>query len=102
MRTETCPLDDISRGQSVISGRAGSVEGKREGCLQLVEGQVGGEEMERTSAGNSVMKLGYERQEGVESAVARGYLASCGGGGACVWVCVCVFQMEASLFRCQL
>ena len=33
IRTEMCPLDDISRKQSVISGRAGSVEGKLEGCV---------------------------------------------------------------------
>lgn len=72
------------------------MEGKREGCLQLVEGQVGGEEMERTSADNSVVKLGYERQEGVESTVAGGYLASWGGRG-CGCACVCFKWKQACL-----
>lgn len=73
----------------MLSGRAGLVEGKLEGYLQLAEGRVGEEEMERTSVGNSVLKFGYERQEGAERAVAGGYLAYwevC----MCTLVCVCV------------
>lgn len=35
MRTEICPLDDVS----VLSGRAGLVEGKLKGCLQPLRGE---------------------------------------------------------------
>lgn len=59
----------------VRSERAGLMEGKVEGCLQLGEGRVGGEEMEKTSVGNSVVKFGCERQQGAQRAVAGGYLA---------------------------
>lgn len=78
-----CALDDISSRQRVASWVRW--RGSWKAVQQSAEGRMGGEEMERASAGNSALMFGYERQEGAERAGAGGHLAYWGS------VCLCVF-----------